>query len=1096
MCSPRISALVILSLVACSRPKQPEPPAAPAKAATRRDAATATLTLTTITVDGQFADWQQVMLNPLQVSVDGNGATSGAGCYPTNPDRDCEGFSAQRDVARFAWTFDNTNIYTSLERPTSNATLTYSFVMDVDADGLAETTDRVLQVDWKTGSRVVGVKLFAYVPAVPGGDPLACPDAAACPSAQNPRAEIGFVDGYIMPGTTGVQLWTPAAPAPACGSSGAGDECGGDGVGTRFEVFVPWIQLGVAAGSPIFWHVASSTNTQLNQAKDNVGGPDGRLGTFGTFGMDFTPDRSGFSGSPGSVDYCHDITNTANFPDAYNLSGISSTGSSVTFFTDTGGCVAGTQMAADTNGDGDFTDPGDSINAAFNSDGDGRPDTLATAPSSTFKLLIRLTVPAGLSGATDQLVATGRSVARPALVFESVTDRTRIGPVTVIPDIALTGTPGVSVDFGPHSIRNNQSFADTFNYFVRSSQGYSIALYTDVAGAPGAFVALDSNGDGAWDGPTPDTGVIAPGGTRSNWIRVTIPPGAPIGTVDAVRLTLTSTTTPPTTGSAQDTLTVLDGLTIGPSYTAPSSQLFGPAGTSVYLPHFVINSLQTSNTVSLSQTGTLAAGYTIRWWTDPDGDGSISDGSLITAPIALAASGGTVNIVTEVTIPASGVPTSTATATTVTGPTTSATANDHVAVGNLQTYQDTLFTRPSRYFPACSTIYAKAVSLLPGQTTNYQLRYTDPAAATVSNNNLPTDGNGEGKGTYTLVAADNPGNWRVGIFSGAIQVYDLDPVVVERLGTVAVTGPVAAINNQPLTVSALLVNTAAQSDYAGTTVTFVVRDPSSAVLRTSTVTAVDVGVGGTATAFGSWPDVTYPAYGNYTLTATWNTSCGSVIATGSTVVPYFPPAPTLLAPADNASVGTTTPALAGTAEPDATVNVSIDGVPSGTATASAGGAFSFTAPIQAVGAHTWFATQTVNSVTGPASTAFTFTVDTAAPAAPMVVAPADGSFINDSTPDISGTAEANSAVSVYIDGILAGTTAADGAGAWSFTTAALTDASHTARATATDAAGNVSADSNTNTFTVDATAPLAPVVVAPANGSSISDTTPDITGTA
>ena len=60
----------------------------------------------------------------------------------------------------------------------------------------------------------------------------------------------------------------------------------------------------------------------------------------------------------------------------------------------------------------------------------------------------------------------------------------------------------------------------------------------------------------------------------------------------------------------------------------------------------------------------------------------------------------------------------------------------------------------------------------------------------------------------------------------------------------------------------------------------------------------------------------------------------------------------------------------------------------------------------------------------------------------------------------------------------------------------LADGPHTVKATARDAAGNTSAESAANTFTVDTTAPAAPVVLTPANGSTTSDNTPAFSGTA
>jgi hypothetical protein len=104
---------------------------------------------------------------------------------------------------------------------------------------------------------------------------------------------------------------------------------------------------------------------------------------------------------------------------------------------------------------------------------------------------------------------------------------------------------------------------------------------------------------------------------------------------------------------------------------------------------------------------------------------------------------------------------------------------------------------------------------------------------------------------------------------------------------------------------------------------------------------------------------------------------------------------------------------------------------------------------------------------------------------------------NDSTPTISGTAEAGSTITVIIDGVAAGTTTTDGSGTWTFTPGtALADGQHTVVTTATDEALHVSPDSNSVTFTVDTVAPAAPVITSPTSGTTTDDTTPTISGTA
>ncbi|WP_461472475.1 Ig-like domain-containing protein [Microbacterium sp. HJ5] len=212
-----------------------------------------------------------------------------------------------------------------------------------------------------------------------------------------------------------------------------------------------------------------------------------------------------------------------------------------------------------------------------------------------------------------------------------------------------------------------------------------------------------------------------------------------------------------------------------------------------------------------------------------------------------------------------------------------------------------------------------------------------------------------------------------------------------------------------------------------------------------------------------------------------------------------PPAPTVVEPADGSTTTDTTPVISGTAEPNSTVTVIIDGVSIGTTPAGPTGdwTFSTTTPLTE-GEHTVTATATDEAGnTGPESAGNTFTVDSLAPAAPVISAPADGSSTNDTTPDITGTAEPNSTVTVRIDGAVVGETDADGLGNWIFTPAIpLAPGAHTAVANATDEAGNTSPDSNTVAFTVDTTAPVAPIITAPVDGSSVNDPTPDIEGTA
>ncbi|MBC3789364.1 putative Ig domain-containing protein, partial [Spirosoma utsteinense] len=110
---------------------------------------------------------------------------------------------------------------------------------------------------------------------------------------------------------------------------------------------------------------------------------------------------------------------------------------------------------------------------------------------------------------------------------------------------------------------------------------------------------------------------------------------------------------------------------------------------------------------------------------------------------------------------------------------------------------------------------------------------------------------------------------------------------------------------------------------------------------------------------------------------------------------------------------------------------------------------------------------------GNTAAASQFTITYAQPltAAPVVIAPANGSLLSNGTPSYAGTAPANSTITVYVDGTPIGTTTASN-GSWNLTQPVnLAEGSHTVNATARLSGQVVSPTGNTNTFTIDATPP-------------------------
>ena len=200
-------------------------------------------------------------------------------------------------------------------------------------------------------------------------------------------------------------------------------------------------------------------------------------------------------------------------------------------------------------------------------------------------------------------------------------------------------------------------------------------------------------------------------------------------------------------------------------------------------------------------------------------------------------------------------------------------------------------------------------------------------------------------------------------------------------------------------------------------------------------------------------------------------------------------APVVVTPANGSLTNNPRPPFSGTAPSGSTVTVYVDAISRGTATTDASGNWTLTLTSDlAEGVRQVYATaQSSGQTVSANSNTNTFTVDTTPPPAPVAVTPANGSRTNDNTPAYSGTAEANATVTLLVDGTSVGTTTATASGNFSFVQpTALADGSHTVKARSTDAAGNTSVDSNTNTFTVDTTAPT--VVISSLAGASGSST--------
>ena len=305
-------------------------------------------------------------------------------------------------------------------------------------------------------------------------------------------------------------------------------------------------------------------------------------------------------------------------------------------------------------------------------------------------------------------------------------------------------------------------------------------------------------------------------------------------------------------------------------------------------------------------------------------------------------------------------------------------------------------------------------------------------------------------GSTSTTTADASGNWSVELptpqGSGTVTATATDP---------------SGNKSPPATVSADMQAPAAPTlnvsgDDGSTILAFGTAEPNATV----TVTWLD----------GSTSTVTADGSGNWSVTSEGQrTLTGTVTATatdaagnvsGPSSVFYdeeLPAAPVLTAIGDDAGTVTapisdgtttddTTPTFTGSAEPDATITIRDGAIILGTAIADAAGTWSFTpATPLGDGPHAISLTATdAAGNTGPASGTVSFSVDTDAPAAPVltaigddagaVTAPiSDGTTTDDTTPTFTGSAEPDATITIRDGAIILGTAIADAAGTWSFT---------------------------------------------------------------
>ncbi len=327
-------------------------------------------------------------------------------------------------------------------------------------------------------------------------------------------------------------------------------------------------------------------------------------------------DNAGFGEAGEIVVYAHEVTNTGNGADSFDITVVGREGWAVELVDPTSGAV----IATDSNADGVW-DGGETIN------------TGSLAPGESLEYELRVTIPGGASVNDAESTALTATSNRNPAVSDLATDETVVvggfGPVIMLPDNSGVGISGGSVVYN-HRVINNSGVTDTFDLVATS-------LALDGIGNPAPWPATfywDSNGDGTYtdgvDIAITNTQQLADGQWQDIFVVVDVPGGLSAGTVDVAYLSAVSRNDPDNLfASATDTTTIdpptdLDlsgGGTRSLDLTVPSPETTG------YFPGVLRNYSDVVETYNFEISPSWFYGldgfdHPTELWADLDGNGT------------------------------------------------------------------------------------------------------------------------------------------------------------------------------------------------------------------------------------------------------------------------------------------------------------------------------------------------------------------------------------------------------------------------------------------------------------------------------------------
>lgn len=868
-------------------------------------AAAAGPTLKTIAIDGDATDWSEVLQNPLQVTLDGDSSN-----FPCelSPDLDCPVQSTGRDLRRIAWTHDDANVFVFIQRQGSsnNGDVVWIY-LDVtgggdEPDALMGAGDHVLRIEHRGQTRRTSVSLHSYLPENADGDPMV--DAE------------GRADGHRMPGGASDEASWSSVPA-----------AGGMADGRGFEERVPWSALGVAPGTPVTFHVASSNVAEpsrlADQVDDNAGGPDGGHGSFGHADHSLGPDRE--ATVPAGEVARHRVTleNRGSWAAAHEVSVAGTLGLATLVYHDADGDGAFDQVVAvDANGDGDFLDPSDILRRDL--DGDGFPEVGPSdgmlEPGERTMLLVEVITRPGQDGLTDRTtISSWPASDQPAdtRTLRSAELVTHVGRVSVaVTPSRRSVVPGESASYALRTC--NVGAPDTFALRVEGVAGWNVELWSDEDrdGRADERLALDRRGNGSWDvveggdsdaDGSPDTGPLPTGLCAAHVLLLHAPPSTSEGDSEQVSVSATGRDAG-ASDAASLSARVASRLEISPDHILDlGTGLAVTPGRTAWFPHVVRHAGAEIDTIDFAAIPPANdQGLFVRIWSDPDGDGRVADGRPVTTSDPIAANGGEWRFVAEVRVPDDAVP-GTLSRTLVSGvsvadPSTSASVLDELEVSAIATYRDAALAIPAIAFAPCVAIHAEGTQLERSPSADpYDLAWFDGATSLARfHDAFAPDNLGRAVDQHDVAAGDASGDWSLELLEETL-VAQRHALRVEGQGHVAALEEARAtpyLRGGDLAIHTLLVSEASIVAWEGTVLEHVVLAPNGdEILRSGPRSSFGpredgeltrshglpvVGPAETLADELTIPDVTYPEPGLHSIEATWRASCGSVLATART----------------------------------------------------------------------------------------------------------------------------------------------------------------------------------------------------------------------